>query len=169
MTRLMPDLDDTATPLYWEPIAFRVGDRVRVALSDECAQDRAGTLRGELTREEMAMPHWPQENGMIGVVVNIDRERESGHYYAVEFLPPRPMVSNGMTVYGVTYAAIEMILLERDVPLPSHGVPWEMALKFEIDETHGRLTSASLDGRRITDPFELEAVRRKHIPEARSI
>lgn len=95
---------ESARRVFWEPVTFKVGDRVRVRLSGECL---ARTVQGSVIEDYYSSNalHLPEDNGLDGVVVdlmaqavdhleegydiadvvNLQRHFESiGHPYSVE-------------------------------------------------------------------------------------
>ena len=91
----------TATPVYWEPWAPAVGDRVRVRLSAEC----------RLT----SWLHEPELDALAGYVETVWPESVGlpGHRFYVRFHPPiynhRGWEPGGSPeLHGTTFAAIEL-------------------------------------------------------------
>lgn len=108
----------------WEPWTPGVGERVRVRLSAECeAQTFEATPPASIDDDELrammqsgvdvanqfATDNWikghpPAVDGACGVVTNVDRDMEYGHYYRVMF---EQTVEPGAFV-GIDLAAIEL-------------------------------------------------------------
>ena len=107
--------DSETTPQFWEPVTFKVGNRVRVRLSGECQlehqQDGPAHRRGHIDRG-----HAPEEDGAIGTVLayrdspSTDWVAAQGHCIRVEF--DDLVVIKGHPYSGSYYAAAELELLE---------------------------------------------------------
>lgn len=105
----------------WEPITFRVGDRVRVRVNPEC---RIEGNPGSVVHRMGRRGHLPGENGLTGTVIEVGdkhgRLSQQGHPYEVHF--DRGVLDLGDGVRGccVNYAAIELVPLAPP-PDPEDG------------------------------------------------
>lgn len=115
-------IHEETQPKYWEPVTFKVGDRVRVRLSGECTEAPALGC----TAQRLGQPlHEDDENHLTGTIIDddtviaqrlgrdsqvriaINYYRSIGHTYNVLFDEAAP---TGITVGA--YAAAELELIE---------------------------------------------------------
>lgn len=101
----------------WEPTPFRLGDKVRIVLG-ECPHPRRNELYDTNTKRLKnskleTIGHNKAHMNQLGIIVSIDREQNTGHFYTVAFVAP---VDTGKNAdIGGQFAGVELVKEEFSI------------------------------------------------------